>query len=159
MIPRRAHDDRDTLAGPHPFEPLAFRDRFGQRGRCRGCYRPRYAHPIRDWTPARSIGDRRPAEPEALRLGGARRGYAEALWRAIADAELRLGPDTPEGRATVTLSTTFARRVALALAPLRLSHRPAEVPGGTAGPLANPSTASPGAPSSAPPGSTTGGRP
>lgn len=44
--------------GPHEFAPLVWHDRLGDRGRCRACYCPRYAHPVPRWDAARPLGAR-----------------------------------------------------------------------------------------------------
>lgn len=47
-----------TLAAPHPFDPLARRDAL-TGNRCKGCHLVRSLHPTLHWTGARALGDRR----------------------------------------------------------------------------------------------------
>lgn len=47
---------------PHSFHPLRFWDALHSGGRCRHCYAPRLAHPMRCWVASRPIGDKSKAE-------------------------------------------------------------------------------------------------
>lgn len=61
-----------NLRGPHPF------DRYGlQWWICRHCYLPRSMHPVRTWTPARLLRDRRSGK----RVSRAER--KAIIWRRI----------------------------------------------------------------------------
>lgn len=51
----------DTQVGPHDFRPLGRRDKRRPVARCVACYMPRELHPVSVYSPARPLGDLRPA--------------------------------------------------------------------------------------------------
>jgi hypothetical protein len=56
----------DTKVSAHDFEPLSFWDRWRKKGRCRACYYSKQNHPVGDWTLARHLGDKSPADRKRI---------------------------------------------------------------------------------------------
>ena len=58
-----------NAVGPHEFAPLR-RPAITDNARCRACYLPKWAHPIKAWVASRPLGDRRPALRNGIVKGG-----------------------------------------------------------------------------------------
>jgi hypothetical protein len=47
---------------PHKFKPIRIWDRTHKNGRCRHCFLPKFAHPVRGWVLARPLFDKSEAD-------------------------------------------------------------------------------------------------